>query len=283
MIKINLLPRYIIESRRVKAWVVGLLALIIIEVLILLAYVWAPVPFSLKNRLAAAKEQAADARDRAAYVEGLDSEIAQVKARFAAKESWVTWVNRADEVPAAWVKYLKMINDTIPADVVIHGLSLPSGGTLNLSGSTSDMMAAVRWYLNMLRSDIVQPGLNSVVFNPGTAPLEETGPGTDPMRMSVGMTVALKPEVYEVVMLAPAPPAGLVGGGGGRAAGGRMGAGPGLGGRGGGGMRGGPPGGRRGGGGGMRGGPPGGMRGGPPGGMRGGPPGGRRGGPPGGG
>ncbi|UCC67108.1 MAG: hypothetical protein JSV79_08140 [Armatimonadota bacterium] len=264
MIKINLLPHYIIERRRVTAWAIGMVALLILEALALGAYVWAPLPFSLKQRLGAAKTRAAEAREKAAYVEGLDGEIGRVQARFAAKESWVTWVERADEVPAAWVKYLKMINDTIPADVVIHGLPLPSGGALNLSGSTSDMMSAVRWYLNMLRSDIVQPGRNSVVFNPGTVTGGETGPTTDPMRMSVGMTIALKPEVYEVVNMTPAGPAQVTGGS--RVGGaGRMGATPGLGA--GGGPRGGG-GGPRGGRGGMRGG-----RGGPRGGrggMRGG-------------
>jgi hypothetical protein len=259
MIKINLLPHYIVERRRVTAWAIGMVALLILEALALAAYVWAPLPFSLKQRLAAADKRALEAREKAAYVEGLDGEIGRVQTRFAAKESWVTWVERADEVPAAWVKYLKMINDTIPADVVIHGMPLPSGGALNLSGSTSDMMSGVRWYLNMLRSEIVQPGLNSVVFNPGAAPGGETGPTTDPMRMSVGMTIALKPEVYEVMNMTPAGPA-QVGGGPSAGRGGRMGASPGLGsgggpgggrgrGRRGGGRRGGMGGGRGGGGG----------------------------------
>ncbi len=267
MIKINLLPEYIVERRRVKVWIAGLAVLLILEVLILAAYVWGPLPFSLNQRLAKAEKRESDAIAAALEVEAIETETAQVRSRFAAKNSWVRWVNEADKLPAEWVDYLNSINDTIPADVVIHGLQLPSGGVLNLSGSTSDMMAALRWYLNMLRCDIVQPGLQSVQFNPG-AQAVTTGGITDPMAMSVSMTVALKPQAYSVVGRVPAPPAGIAGGATarGRGGGGRMGGSPGAGGRGGG-MRGGRGGGMRGGGmrgGGMRGG---GMRGG---GMRGG-------------
>jgi hypothetical protein len=257
MIKLNLLPKYIIERRRVKAWALVLVAILVIEAFLLAAYVWAPLPFSLKQRMADAQAEAARQRAEAAKVEALDAEIGQINARFAAKASWVTWKESADQVPQRWIDYLTKVNELIPADVVIHGLQLPSAGVLNLSASTSDMMSAVRWYLNVLRSDLVQPGLQSVQFNPGQMAAEPAGGVTDPMRMSVGMTIALRPEFYQDVFAVPAPPSDVDGGAatGGRG-GGRMGRGPGArggGGRGGG-MRGG--GGR---GGGMRGG---GMRGG---------------------
>jgi hypothetical protein len=257
MIKLNLLPKYILERRRVKAWALGMAALLIIELVVLAAYVWGPMPFSLRPRMAKAEAEAAKQLAAAQEVVKLNDEIAEIEGRFAAKESWVTWKESADEVPERWIEYLTAVNELIPADVVIHGLQVPSTGVLNLSASTSDMMAGVRWYLNVLRSDLVQPGPQSVQFNPGQVSAAPVAGVTDPMQMPVGMTIALKPEFYQDVLAAPARPADLEGGGaaGGRG-GGRMGGAPGAGGRGGG-MRGG----------GMRGGPAGGMRGG---GMRGG-------------
>ena len=264
MIKLNLLPKYIIERRRVKAWALMLVAILVIEVVALAAYVWAPLPAplprSLKSRMADAQAEAAKQRAEALKVQELESEIDQIEARFQAKATWVTWTEAADQVPQRWVDYLTAVNELIPADVVIHGLQLPSAGVPNLSASTSDMMSAVRWYLNVLRSDLVQPGLHSVQFNPGQMAAQPAAGVTDPMRMSVGMTIALRPEFYQDVFAIPAPPADVDGGAGaGGRGGGRMGRGPGARGGGGGGGRGG---GMRGGG--MRGG---GMRGG---GMRGG-------------
>ena len=271
MIKLNLLPKYIIERRRVKAWALGMAALLIIELVVLAAYVWGPMPFSLKHKMADAEAEAVKQQAEAAKVTALDEEIALIKGRFAAKEAWVTWKESADEVPERWVKYLTAVNELIPADVVIHGLQVPSAGVLNLSASTSDMRAAVRWYLNVLRSRLVQPGLQSVQFNPGQVAAASMAGVTDPMQMPVGMTIALRPEFYQDVLAPPARPSDLDGGGAmGGGGGGRMGRAPGAGGGGrgggggaggggrGGGMRGGPGGGGRGGGmggGGMRGGP----------------------------
>ncbi|MCJ7822672.1 MAG: hypothetical protein MUQ26_06290, partial [Armatimonadetes bacterium] len=231
MIKLNLLPKYILERRRVKAWALGMAALLIIELVVLAAYVWGPMPFSLRQKAAKAEAEAAAQLKAAVEVEALDAEILAVNGRFAAKNSWVTWKESADEVPERWVGYLTAVNELIPADVVIHGLQIPSAGVLNLSASTSDMMAAVRWYLNVLRSDLVQPGMQSVQFNPGQvsqAPVEGV---TNPMQMPVGMTIALRPEFYQDVLAPPARPSDLEGGGAmGGGGGGRMGRAPGAGG-----------------------------------------------------
>jgi hypothetical protein len=239
MIKLNLLPKYIIERRRVKAWALGMVALLIIELVVLAAYVWSPLPpplpRSLKQRTADANAEAVAQRAAAAKVEDLNAEIDAINGRFAAKASWVTWKESADKVPERWVEYLTAVNELIPADVVIHGLQVPSAGVLNLSASTSDMMAGVRWYLNVLRSELVQPGRQSVQFNPGQVAVAPVAGVTDPMQMSVGMTIVLKPEFYQEILMQPARPADLDGGGasGGRG-GGRMGGAPGAGGRGGG-------------------------------------------------
>ena len=91
MIKLNLLPKYILERRRVKAWALGMAALLIIELVVLAAYVWGPMPFSLRHRMAAAEAEAAEQLAAAQEVEKLNTEIDQINGRFAAKASWVTW------------------------------------------------------------------------------------------------------------------------------------------------------------------------------------------------
>jgi hypothetical protein len=150
-------------------------------------------------------------------------------------------VTDADERPAQWVGYFKKLNDYFPADVVVNGLNLPGGNTLNLSGSTSSLMAAARWYLNMLRCEMVDTSLgrNAVQFSPGTV---AAGAANPKMQMPVSITVTLKPGYLDMMMPVPTPE-GIGGGAGGRGRG-RMGGGPGMGTRGGGrGGRGGPRGG----------------------------------------
>jgi Tfp pilus assembly protein PilN len=265
MIKIQLLPPYIVERRRVKALIVLLVFVLIVEALLFMAYLWAPAPFSLATRRQKAEERRDRAWEKEQEVRQLEDDLADIQARYRSKQSWVSWVDDADSRPARYVAYFKTITDYFPADVVVNGLNLPSGNTLNLSGNTSDLMAAARWYLNMLRCEMVNTelGRNAVQFSPGSMASGAVNPR---MQMPVSISVALKPEDLDSILMPVARPQ-AIGGGGGRGRG-RMGGGGGRGGGMRGGMRGG---GRRGGmrggggrGGGMRGG---GMRGG---GMRGG-------------
>jgi hypothetical protein len=269
MIKINLLPGYILERRRVKALVMLLAVVLIVELLGFAAYVWAPGPFSLASKKAKADARRQQARSDAQIVEGLEAEIGQVQRDYAAKQLWVRWVEDADSRPPQWTEYIREIRKYIPADVVVNGLQPPSGNVLNLSGQTSDVMAAVRWYLNMLRCELVMPDANAVTLSTTTGGWpDQILTGANPkMQHSVSLQVALRPE--ELLFMQPvAPPAGA--GGGATVGRGRMGGGPGMGGGGrmGGGARmgGGP---RRGGGRGMRGGGRGMRGGGRRGGMRG--------------
>ena len=263
MIKINLLPGYILESRRVKALLRLLVAVILIEVALLSAYVWAPTPFSLPSQRRKADDNLTQWTKRYTEVVAVDERAKATAARFAAKASWVKWVDDADRIPGRWINYFKLVNKYIPKDVVINGLPLPSGNVLNLSGTTSDLRAASRWYLNMLRCEMVQPDPNAVRFSVGGMvgwPGVPAGPGANPkMSTPVAISIALNPE-YIPLGLAPAvPPDAGVGGGASRG-GGRGGGGGGRGGGGGGGRMG--AGGGGGGGGGRGGGGGGGGRGG---------------------
>jgi len=284
MIKINLLPGHIVESRRVKALLRVLVVLILAEVAALAAIIWAPgVSFTARHRQAV--EEYADAKARADEVRALTSELQQLQASYADKATWVQWVDDTDLMPGKWVNYLTNINMYIPSDVVLNGLSQPSGNSLSLTGFTSDLRAAARWYLNMLRCPMVQPGVNSVSFNTATAGWPGALPsGPIPkMQQAVSVQVALKPEYLDMLILPGLPvSAGIAGAAGAAGGGGRMGGGMAAARAGGGGARGGgaggfgPGGGLRGGGmaaaraggGGARGGGAGGF--GPGGGLRGG-------------
>jgi hypothetical protein len=281
MIKIQLLPPYITERRRVKVWVALAVLLLLAEILAFCAYVWAPVPYSLSSKLKEAQLRKAEVDEQWYEAEALENKVKDTRARYASKQMWVDWVAEADGLPAQWVRYFEEVGKYIPADVVLNGYPLPNGTSLNLSGSTSDMMAAVRWYLNMLRCDLVQPGVGSVQPSfPANLPGEGGGGGNPRMQHPVSIQVQLKQEFLDFYSIKVAAPAAASGGGGvrrGGGGGGRMGGGRGGGMRGGGGRGGGMGGGR---GGGMRGGRGGGMRGGRGGGMGGGRGGGMGGGPP---
>ena len=241
MIKINLLPGHIIESRRVKALLRVLGVLILAEVAALAAIIWAP-GVSFTARYHGAEAQYADAKSRADEVRALTAELLQLQASYAEKATWVKWVDDTDLMPGKWDNYLTNINMYIPSDVVLNGLSQPSGNNLTLTGFTSDLRAAARWYLNMLRCPMVQPGVNSVSFNTSTAGWPGSLPaGPIPkMQQAVTVQVALKPEYLDMLILPGPPgtagipgPGGAAGGGGGRmgmgGGGGRMGRGGGSG------------------------------------------------------
>jgi len=237
MIKINLLPPHIIERRRVKAVAILLGVVLVIVVFLLAAVTWGPLPgisYAERMKAAEARRNAAQAAEK--EVTDLQAETSAVEASYAAKGAIVTWVDNADRRPAEWVTYFNMVNQYIPADVVINGLPLPNGTNLNLTGSTSDLMAAARWYLNMLRCEMVDTsvGLNAVQFNPGNM-----SAGNPKMAMPVSMSLVLKAEWTDMMLPVPTPTSmgaavrGRGGGGARMGAGGRgMGGGRGMAGRG---------------------------------------------------
>lgn len=249
MIKINLLPAHILEGRRVKLVIAAMVVFVLAVTALLSAYVWAPAPGSLTSKLKDRQETRAEVTAKADAVRALDQQIAQVKAEYAAKSSWVNWVEEADRRPAQWIRFYRTLTDYIPSEVVLSSLPVPSGANMQLSGYTSDLRAATRWYLNMLRCKMLDPASPlPVQFNTQTVGWPgELQPGANPrMGTAVSMQVALNPQYLDFWTLTPSAPAGVGGptarGGGGRGA--RMGGGGGRGGGGGG----------RGGGGGGRGG-----------------------------
>jgi len=214
---------------------------------VLSSYVWAPLPFSLKSQQKAATDNLNHWVAELDKVVQVESQVAEVQGRFQEKGQWVGWVDEADKIPELWRRYFNLVIKYIPDDVVISGLPLPSGNVLSLSGQTSDLRAATRWYLNMLRCEMVQPDPSAVTFSTPTVGWPGEMPqGANPkMQQQVNITIALNPDYNPMNVAAAAPPAaaGIGGGRGvvGVGGAGRMGArgGPGLGGRGGMGGRGG--------------------------------------------
>ena len=275
MIKINLLPAHILEGRKVKLVMAAMVLFVLAVTAALMAYVWAPAPFSLSAQRKEAQKTLADTKAAADQVRSLQTEADQVKASYTSKIGWVAWVEGADQRPEQWSRFYRYLIDYIPSEVVISALPAPSGTTLQLSGSTSDLRAATRWWLNMMRCHMVDTAQQQpVTFAtptqgwPGTL-LPGPGGGNPRMATQVSLQVALNPMYLTfwnmpVAMPAGAGGGGAVGGGGGGRMGGRGGGGGGggRGGGGGGGRGGGGGGGRGGGGGGGRGGGGGGGRGG---------------------
>jgi len=261
MLKINLLPSHILETRRVKAWLRILIVALVVEVALGIGYVWGPAPLCLTGRQRAADERLTKAYNDQAAVQQIQAEAAATKGRYAEKQSLVSFVHDVDRYPAKWQRWVDLWRKYIPSDVVLSALPAPST-TMTFVGYTSDWRAAARWYLNMLRCEMLNyTGPDSVTFTVPTVgwPGELPGGGNPKMQTQCTITMAVRPEFLDLLTV-PAPPASLGGGAasiGGRMGGGRMGGG-------GGGRMGGGGGGRMGGGGGgrMGGGGPGGGRGG---------------------
>jgi len=210
MIKINLLPGYILEARRVKRLMALLGALVVLVALGLAAYVWAPAPFSLQSRLSEAEQRYEDAWARAERVRQTESEALSVEAQYAGQAAAVSWVEEVDRIPERWVRYYSLLNKYIPSDVVVSGLPVPSGTTLTLTGQTSSLEAAARWYLSMLRCEMVDASLGPTAVQFQTSTPDHTGQlpeGPNPkMQQPVMITIAVRPEYLDMLHV-PAPPA----------------------------------------------------------------------------
>jgi len=227
MLKVNLLPAHIVESRRIKASLRVIIAGLVILTALLAAYVWAPAPFSLSSRKRAADERLAKATVQESEVLAIDAEAKQVEARYAEKNTWVMWVEEADRIPAKWRRWYNLLNKYVPADVVVSALPAPST-TLSFTGYTSDLKAAARWYLNMWRCEMVNPALgeDAVRFStptvgwPGERP---TGPNPK-MQQQVSITIGIRPEFLDMLVPPPMPATAGATSERGPAAAGRMGA-----------------------------------------------------------
>ena len=248
MIKINLLPAHILESRRVKALLRWIIVGVVGITVILAGYIWGPAPFCLGPRQKAALKRFDEAAAASNAVAGIKSETEQVIGRYAELGQWVAWVEGEDRKPQEWINWFKLLNKYVPADVVVNGFPNPSTN-LTFTGYTRDWGAACRWYLNMLRCEMLEGPPESVRFStPHTGWPAAGTAGGNLMQQQVTISFPISANYLTMLEAVAAPGnAGVAGQAGGRG-GGRMGGGRGGGGGGGGGRGGG----ARGGGGGGR-------------------------------
>jgi Tfp pilus assembly protein PilN len=236
MIKINLLPSHILESRRVKALLRWIILGLLVIVGALCGYVWGPAPFCLGPQQKVAQERLNEANTAWSAVETTKAEGARIAGQYAETSQWVAWVEEADKKPGQWIAWYNLLRKYIPADVVVTAFPSPST-SLSFTGYTSDFKAACRWYLNMLRCEMLDGPADSVRFSTNTLGWPAQEPAAENPRMRQPVTISLPISGRYLTMLEqPFPPtsAGVSGGRGGArsAGGGRMGAGRG-GGRGG--------------------------------------------------
>jgi Tfp pilus assembly protein PilN len=225
MIKINLLPSHILESRRVKALLRWIILGLLVIVGALCGYVWGPAPFCLGPQQKAAQERLDKANSDLSAVETTKAEVARVAGQYAETSQWVAWVEEADKKPGQWIAWYNLLRKYIPADVVVTAFPSPSTN-LNFTGYTSDFGAACRWYLNMLRCEMLDGPADSVRFSTNTLGWPAQEPAADNPRMRQPVTISLPiSQRYLTMLEQPFPPAsaGVGGGRGGAGAGGRMG------------------------------------------------------------
>ncbi len=223
MIKINLLPAHILESRRVKAMLRLIVVLLVVIAAVPAGYIWGPAPFCLGPKQKAAQKRLDDATAAWNAVEGIKAQTEQVIGQYAELGQWVAWVDGEDRKPQEWINWFNLLNKYVPADVVVNGFPNPSTN-LTFTGYTRDWGAACRWYLNMLRCEMLEGTPESVRFSTPHTGWPAAGTPGNPMQQQVTISLPISGNYLTMLEAVPAPGnAGVAGqaGGGGRMGGGR--------------------------------------------------------------
>ena len=160
MIKINLLPPHILEGRRVKIVAIFMGLLVVLCAAAMIIYIWSPAPFSLTKQVTAKKAELVVDKQKKDDADKVNAAAQQMKSSFQAKQTWVDFVTDADRCPRRWAEWFKNLDRWIPNEVVINGLPLPNGNILTLQGTTSDYRAANRWWLSMLRCNMIDQSVS---------------------------------------------------------------------------------------------------------------------------
>ena len=233
MIKINLLPAYVLEKSLVRRTVI-LVAIIVLAQVAALAFAYLQIGSAQKE---------ADARlklwtDKANEVATIVSQASGEKSAAVPYQSWVTFVDEIHKNNAKWAWLYEEIAKWVDNRVVLRTISL-SGQTVTLQGATDSIESAKRWYLNSLMSYLYSdvklqvqvpgwtaaPGGGGQTMGPArgaagptyagvTGPIDMTPPSE---RTPVSLACTVKPQF---LFVPPAPPGGGGGPGGPPAAGG---------------------------------------------------------------
>lgn len=205
MIKINLLPSYILERvriRRVVWWIVGLL---VIE---LLAFGFAAL--RIKSEVAAAEERLGYWQKEAGKVTAVTTLTGQVKSNTTPYVTWLNWFTGLERHNVLLANYLQGVSTFIYRRVQITNLSLDNSRSLvTIIGKTDSLESLSRYYLNMLRGPFTQVVLSTTITGwnlAGAPPLSpRPGPGGLPYSQYLTLPVTLTCTMAAPIV-APPPP-----------------------------------------------------------------------------
>jgi Tfp pilus assembly protein PilN len=179
MVKINLLPIYILERSRVRriAVVVGLL--LVLQIIALLLAV-----MHAKAKVAMEQDRAKYWGDVAAAVDEVGKMTQGRKTDVVPYQQWVNWVDSQKVYNNRVADLLQYMAHFVHAKVVLREFSW-GGARISFSGATDSLATVRQFYMNMLRCPIVAT-VQLQVQVPGWTPTQLTplqrpgAPGTYP-------------------------------------------------------------------------------------------------------
>jgi hypothetical protein len=167
MVKINLLPRYVVEKRKLRSFYKIPLLLVVLELAFFGWYVF----INLENQIKIKKDEAdrwtqkaQEVRDRQTENTGLQGQLAKVQAPN-------DWYNGIYAHNASFPKSIDAVLAYIPAEMSVKTVTI-SGDAVTLAGATKateNLSYVARCWLNILRSPFINPATVKLSF-------EETRP-----------------------------------------------------------------------------------------------------------
>lgn len=191
MIKINLLPIHILQRRRVRALFKVFAALLVAEILLLVLYCWAPVPWSLTGRIKKLTGDNEVAKRAEEEVHQIERERDAERGKAVEPKAWVDWYDNSQLANKRWPTIFRYINRYIPDNVVIQEFPVTPGKRVyTFTGATDNPASVVKFYFNLLRC----PNFSNVQYalSPSfTGFPEGEGGGMQPAGGAGGGTAAL--------------------------------------------------------------------------------------------
>jgi Tfp pilus assembly protein PilN len=167
MVKINLLPIYILERSRVRRIAVAVGLLLVLQIIALVLAV-----MHAKAKVAMEQDRAKYWGDVATVVDDVATMTQERKSAVGPYQQWVTWVDSQKVYNSKVADLLMYMAHFVHAKVALQSFSW-SGTSLTLSGTTDSLETANQFYLNMLRCPIAAT-VQYQVQVPGWTPPQPT-------------------------------------------------------------------------------------------------------------
>jgi hypothetical protein len=237
MVKINLLPIYILERSRVRRTAVAVGLLLVLQIIALVLVV-----IHAKAKVAMEQDRAKYWGDVATVVDDVATMTRERESAVGPYEQWVTWVDSQKVYNSRVADLLTYMAHFVHAKVALQSFTW-TGTSVTLAGATDSLETAKQFYLNMLDCPIAatvqfqvqvpgwnpsqptalrRPGVAGPYALPGTTP-QGTGYGApsygvrqvNPKEsVPVSLGVQLRPEYVPLPSPPPISPSQLSGGGG---------------------------------------------------------------------